>query len=256
MMQRTPLSDETKPAPTYPARSAKWSRTYAWARRVGAVVSTSAVLGLAGCYTATPLEGTEPEDDAGVIDSGRTVTDSGGAPDADETFDATVTVDADAYDAEIIVDAEIVIDADPVIDAEVPAPVFDPCEPQSRLSGDAAFIEFMYSCGADMPAETPVVPFPFFGPAHTCGLDGDWVRVEITERRRVAASFTWGPGSLTADIYGPDGSLIVTLDEEHPCIQFDAEPGLWALAVRGGGSLESPVYFELAFENAYEDGGW
>lgn len=246
-MQRTPVSESAATTPAYPARSAKWSRTFAWARRVGAAVSASALLTVTACYgSTTPETFVEPENDAGVVDSGEPPVDAG------QLIDGEPTIDSAVHDASTTGDATITIDAT-VVDAAPTIPVVEFCEPDHRDSGDSPVPEYMFACGAERPADTPIHSIPFWGSGRTCGAPGDWMSVEITEPQRIAVSFPSGVGGLSAQIYGPDGALVGEIDQDQPCLQFDAHAGLWSVAVRGGEICESPAYFELAVDPMYEE---
>ena len=247
-MERRPLC--TMESPTYPKRSARWSRVFKTVRRLGAAASISAAIALApGCYVSSAPG--EPGNDAGSYDAQVEDTGSGG--------DGDVIVEdggVDGGDGGVIVEDGGVDGGDGgTTDADVTGRVIELCEPDYRLSGDAPAPDYLFACGVDIPADAPELAVPFYGYSNVCTGDGvaSWARIVVDSPMRLSFSFPSGGWYATVDIYAPDGSLVAQLiPEERPCVALDAEAGTWTVAARAmRPEIEDPVSFEFAVDQVW-----
>lgn len=221
----------TQPAPSYPAHSPRLRRALTRARKVACAATASLALSMSACYGMTRHE---------PIDTG----------DADlvETSDAGIDGDIDATDAGTDGDVE-------VTDATVPPNRdIEWCEPDYRLSGEAMPPSLFFVCGVEMPEDVLIHPAPsWLMTGQLCGDQTAWAQVEVEEPFDGAVSFPYDTEVAAMRVFAPDGSLVVSLDPEHPCGAFDVEAGIWTLAIDAvDPDAADDASFTVAFDQFYE----
>lgn len=215
-------------SPKYPAHSPRLRRFLVRARRAAIAATASIALSLSACYGSTRLDPIDVGGDADVV----VTTDAGDSGTDGDISDATIPPD----------------------DATTITRSITWCEPDHRLAGEESTPSLYFSCGTNMPADTPTSTAPtWLMDGQLCGHQTAWTQVQVDEPFAGALTFPYGTEFASLSLYAPDGSLALELNPDRPCAAFDIEAGLWTLAVdavdpEGAGD----AYFTLAFDQYYE----
>lgn len=119
------------------------------------------------------------------------------------------------------------------------------------MAGDIAVPEYPFACSVELTEDAPLFSVPMweFGQGCEAGDEASWATFELAEPARVAVSFPNGSWGVNLDLYAPDGSHVVQLTPERPCVTFEAEAGTWALAVTVIEPIEGETHwFEVAVD--------